>query len=56
MHPCAWGAGSGFWWVFPLVAIAMIALCFLVMGWCRRSTGAGCCPRLGRRPGDDAVR
>ena len=30
MFPCL-GFGLGFWWIFPVIMIAMIALCFFMM-------------------------
>jgi uncharacterized membrane protein len=30
MFPCA-GFDYGFWWIFPIIMIAMMALCFFMM-------------------------
>lgn len=30
MFPCS-GFGFGYWWIFPIVMIGMMALCFLIM-------------------------
>ncbi len=29
-----WGFSFGYWWIFPIIMIAMMALCFLVMRGC----------------------
>ncbi len=49
MFPCAWfGYGFGFWWIFPIIMIAMIVFCFFMM----RRHGMGCCGRGKHRPSD----
>lgn len=30
MFPCS-GAGYGYWWIFPVIMIIMLALCFFMM-------------------------
>ncbi|MGD0887240.1 MAG: SHOCT domain-containing protein [Thermodesulfovibrionales bacterium] len=30
MFPCS-GYGYGFWWIFPIIIIAMMAICFFMM-------------------------
>ncbi len=30
MFPCA-GFGYGFWWIFPIIMVVMMALCFFMM-------------------------
>jgi uncharacterized membrane protein len=42
MFPCA-GFGYGFWWIFPIIMLVMMALCFFMM---RGRMGAMMC-----RPG-----
>ncbi len=42
MFPCA-SFGYGFWWIFPIIMIVMMALCFFMM---RGRTGTMMC-----RPG-----
>ena len=39
MFSCA-GIGSGFWWIFPIIMLAMMVLCFFMM---RGRTGAMMC-------------
>ena len=43
MFPCGWSAVYGYWWIFPVLCIAMMLVCFLAM----RRFGMGC--RSGRR-------
>lgn len=46
MFPCT-GFGYGFWWIMPVIMIAMIALCFFMMRghgggmMCRPGSGQG---------------
>jgi uncharacterized membrane protein len=45
MFPCL-AFGYGFWWIFPIIMIAMIALCFFMM---RGHAGSMMCgPGCGR--------
>jgi uncharacterized membrane protein len=30
MYPCT-GFGYGFWWIFPIIMIAMMAICFFMI-------------------------
>ena len=39
MFPC-FGFGFGYWWIFPIIMIAMMALCFFMM---RRHMGSMMC-------------
>ncbi len=45
MFGCAWLAGYGFWWIFPLIMIAMIAFCFFMMRRLGMGYWMGRCPR-----------
>ncbi len=52
MFPCL-GFGSGYGWIFPLVMIAMMALCFFMM----RGHGGGmmCSGRDGKKASDSPL-
>lgn len=53
MFPCGWfGYGFGFWWIFPIIMIAMIVFCFFMMRRHGMSWGMGCCGRGKGRPSD----
>ena len=45
MFPCL-GFGNGFWWIFPIMMIAMTVLCFFMMRGHAGSTTCG--PGSGR--------
>ncbi len=48
MFPCL-AFGYGYWWIFPIIMIAMMVLCFFIM---RRHAGLMmCCPGFGRSRG-----
>ena len=47
MFPCA-GFGYGLWWIFPIIMIAMMVLCFLMM---RGRMGSMMC-----RPGSRGIK
>jgi uncharacterized membrane protein len=49
MFPYA-GFGYGLWWIFPLIMIVMIALCFFMM---RRRMGSMMCRQGSCRTGSD---
>ncbi len=45
MFPC-FSFGYGYWWIFPIILIAMMGICFFMM---RRHAGSMmCCPGFGR--------
>ena len=39
MFPCA-GIGFGFWWMVPVMMVAMLVFCFWMM---KKMPGMGCC-------------
>ena len=47
MFPCA-GFGNGLWWIFPLIMVGMMVLCFFMMRG--RMGSMMCWPRF-RKPG-----
>jgi hypothetical protein len=49
---CA-GFGNGFWWIFPILMIAMIVFCFFMMRGHGGSWWMGCCGRGKQRLGDE---
>ena len=63
MFPGAWfGYGFGFWWIFPIIMIAMIVFCFFMMRRHGMSCWMGCCtrdkhsPSDGSKPGDSTLK
>ena len=53
MFPCAWLAGFGVWWIFPIIMIAMMVICFFMMRRHGMSCGTGCCARGKHRLTDE---
>jgi uncharacterized membrane protein len=53
MFPCAWfGYGFGFWWIFPIIMIAMMVFCFFMMRRHGMGCWTSCCTRGKDRPSD----
>ncbi len=52
MFPCGWFVGTGFWWIFPIIMIAMIALCLFTMGRRAMACRTGWRARGEHRPSD----
>ena len=50
MFPCTWFAGIGIWWIFPIIMIAMMIVCFFMMRRHGMGRGMGCCGGGQRRP------
>ncbi len=48
MFPCL-AFGDGYWWIFPVIMIAMMGVCFFMM---RRHAGSMMCCQGLRRSGD----
>ncbi len=53
MFGCGWFAGTGFWWIFPIIVVAMMLFCFFVMRRRGMGRGTGCCGGGPQRPRDE---